>query len=127
MGRVVHFEIHAADPARCAAFYTAAFAWTCVEHKAIDYWTVETGAGAGIDGGIFKRRGPDPEEGQPVNAYVCSIGVPDIGAAIGAVEAAGGRLTVPRFPIPGVGWGAYVKDTEGNIVGLHQADSSAGR
>lgn len=125
MGRVVHFEIHAAEPARCAAFYAKAFGWACQEIPAIDYWTVETGEGAGISGGIFRRQGPEPADGQPVNAYVSSIAVADVDAAAAAVAAAGGRIVVPRFAIPHVGWGAYFKDSEGNIVGLHQADSSA--
>jgi predicted enzyme related to lactoylglutathione lyase len=30
------------------------------------------------------------------------------------------------MPIPGVGWLAYCKDTEGNIFGLMQADPKAG-
>jgi hypothetical protein len=27
--------------------------------------------------------------------------------------------------IPGVGWQAYCKDTEGNLFGIHQADTNA--
>jgi hypothetical protein len=29
------------------------------------------------------------------------------------------------MPVPGVGWLAYCKDTEGNIFGMMQADKSA--
>jgi len=29
------------------------------------------------------------------------------------------------MPIPGVGWLAYVKDSEGNVFGMMQADSNA--
>jgi uncharacterized protein len=32
---------------------------------------------------------------------------------------------VPKMPIPGVGWLAYIKDTEGNILGMMQPDPSA--
>jgi uncharacterized protein len=32
---------------------------------------------------------------------------------------------VPKMPIPGVGWLAYFKDTEGNIVGVMQPDANA--
>jgi predicted enzyme related to lactoylglutathione lyase len=28
--------------------------------------------------------------------------------------------------IPGVGWQAYIKDPDDNILGLHQADAGAG-
>jgi len=37
----------------------------------------------------------------------------------------GGSQVVPKMPIPGVGWLAYCKDTEGNIFGLMQADPNA--
>ena len=42
-------------------------------------------------------------------------------AAIGA----GGSIAVPKMAVPGIGWLAYVKDTEGNILGVMQADSAA--
>jgi uncharacterized protein len=32
---------------------------------------------------------------------------------------------VPKMPIPGVGWVAYFKDTEGHIFGAMQADATA--
>jgi predicted enzyme related to lactoylglutathione lyase len=32
---------------------------------------------------------------------------------------------VPKAPVPGVGWLAYVTDTEGNVLGLMQEDASA--
>lgn len=30
------------------------------------------------------------------------------------------------MPVPGVGWLAYCKDTEGNIFGMMQPDTKAG-
>ena len=135
MNRVIHFEIHAADPARAAEFYRQVFGWDIQEWKIPGvevpeekrYWVVTTGpAGApGIDGGIVVRRGSAPAEGQPVNAYACTIGVESIDASIGKVLAAGGAPAVPKMPIRGVGWLAYCKDTEGNIFGLMQEDPSA--
>ena len=32
---------------------------------------------------------------------------------------------IPKRPIFGVGWHAYVRDTEGNLVGVMQADTNA--
>jgi predicted enzyme related to lactoylglutathione lyase len=37
----------------------------------------------------------------------------------------GGTLALPKMPIPGVGWLAYVKDPDGNIFGLTQPDTTA--
>jgi predicted enzyme related to lactoylglutathione lyase len=41
------------------------------------------------------------------------------------VIVAGGEIVVPKFTIPGVGYGCYFTDTTGMIVGLHEADESA--
>ena len=30
-----------------------------------------------------------------------------------------------KLPVPGVGWSAYVLDSEGNTIGLFQPDPSA--
>ena len=70
MNRVIHFEIHASDPERTAAFYRAVFDWDIVERRIPGvelppehrYWLVTTGADAerGINGGILVRRGPAP-------------------------------------------------------------------
>ena len=36
-----------------------------------------------------------------------------------------GHVAVAKMPIPGMGWLAYAKDTEGNIFGMMQPDPSA--
>lgn len=125
MGRVIHFEIHADDPERALGFYSTVFGWTAQHVPGMDYWLIDAGAGEGIGGGLLRRHGPPPAEGQPVNSFVCTIGVENVDAAVRAALAAGGALALPKMAIPGVGWQAYVKDTEGNIIGLHCADSSA--
>lgn len=125
MARVVHFEIHAENPERAARFYQQAFGWRFEHIAALDYWLAFTGEGPGVDGGLLRRRGPAPADGQPVNAFVCTLGVDDLDAAMAAGEKAGGTVAMPRMPIPGVGYVGYLKDTEGNIFGLHQADPDA--
>ncbi len=125
MARVVHFEIHAENPDRAMAFYSAVFGWKFTHLPQIDYWLISTGEGAGIDGGLMLRQGPPPSEGQPVNAYVCTLAVDDLDEAMKAGVAAGGSVALPRMPIAGVGYVGYLKDTEGNIFGLHQADPNA--
>lgn len=135
MSRVIHFEIHAADPERAAAFYQAVFQWKIAEWKIPGvempsenrYWIVNTGEAPepGINGGILIRRGPPPTSGQAVNAYVCTIGVASLDEAMARAEAAGGTLALPRMAIPGVGWLAYWKDPEGNLFGMMQEDPRA--
>jgi uncharacterized protein len=127
MGRVIHFEIHAADPARAIGFYQSLFGWRFQQWGEQAYWLVITGADGtpGINGGLVPRRGPAPAEGQAVNAFVCTVDVADLAATLVQAQAAGARLALPTMPIPGVGWLAYVHDTEGNLLGLMQSDPTA--
>ncbi len=127
MSRVVHFEIHAENPARASQFYNTVFGWVIQKMGDLDYWLITTGAPeqAGINGGLFPRRGPAPVDPNPVSAFVCSIDVDAIDDAMARVLAAGGTVVVPKRAFPGVGWSAYCKDTEGNIFGLSQTDPTA--
>lgn len=127
MPRVVHFEIHAADTDRAIRFYTEVFSWKFERWPDHDYWVIKTGEDSqkGIDGGLVPRRGPDPAEGQPVNAYPCTVEVDDLNDYLAKAQGAGGKIALPRMPIPGVGWLAYCHDTEGNLFGLMQPDAAA--
>jgi predicted enzyme related to lactoylglutathione lyase len=136
MNRVVHFEIHAADPEGAARYYRQVFGWDVREWtvpgvdvpKENRYWLVNTGSEPepGINGGILFRRGAPPADGQAVNGYVCTIGVASVDEYVDKAVSAGGSIAVPKMPIKGVGWLAYCKDPEGNIFGLMQADKNAG-
>ncbi|MFJ7215694.1 VOC family protein [Amycolatopsis sp. NPDC098790] len=125
MPRPVHFEIHASEPERAVAFYSAVFGWKFERWGEAPYWVISTGEGDGIDGGLVPRVGPAPEESAPVHGYVNTIAVADLDATLAAVNDAGGALALPKSPVPGVGWLAYCKDTEGNIFGMLQPDSEA--
>lgn len=126
MPRPVHFEIHAADPARAQAFYELVFGWLFQQWGENPYWLIQTGDGPGIDGGMVPRRGPQPAPDAPVAAFPLTMDTTDLDATLKAVLAAGGTVVVPRSALPGVGYTAYCKDTEGNIFGLMQSDESAG-
>ena len=120
MPRVVHFEISADNPERAIAFYEGIFGWKINKWDGpIEYWLVSTGDGEpGIDGGIMRR---EPSIDNTVN----TVDVPDIDEYIAKIEQAGGQLTQPKMTIPGVGYAAYLKDTEGNIFGIMQNDPNA--
>ena len=62
---------------------------------------------------------------QAVNSYVCTIDVPNLEQYASKVTANGGINVVPRMGIPGVGWLAFYKDTQGNIFGMMQNDPNA--
>ena len=128
MPRIVHFEIHASDPERLAEFYRQLFGWKISKWDGpMEYWLIETGGKdePGINGGLMRRQGGPPTDGQAVNAFVCTADVPSLDDVVARLEGLGGRLALPRMAVPGIGWLAYVKDPDGNIMGAMQADSSA--
>lgn len=120
MGRVIHFEIPADNAERAIEFYKKMFNWSF--HKwdgPMPYWMIATGAKSepGIDGAIMPRQHP----GQSPNNVVQ---VDSIDEAMAAVKINGGELLTPKIPIPGIGFYANCKDTEGNPFGVMQPDPS---
>lgn len=114
---IVHFEIPADDVARAQKFYQQAFGWKISDPFKMDYFFVETRKKGeeGINGGLMQRKMP----GQPFMNY---IAVKDIDASLKKVEGAGGSICMPKTEIgAGMGWIAAFKDTEGNMMGFHQA------
>lgn len=125
MNRVIHFEIHAADPERATQFYETLFGWTFRKWDGpMPYWLVMTGPDdqPGIHGGMVLRQCAPPTEGQAVNAFVCTVDVSSVDEIVAKAPIAGGQIALPKMPIPGVGWLAYIKDPEGNLLGLMQND-----
>jgi uncharacterized protein len=128
MPRPVHFEIHADDPERAIDFYGKLFDWSFSKWDGpMPYWLVTTGEDGtpGINGGLMKRPGPGPTEGQAVNAYVCTIDVDNLDQSVARATELGAAIALPKMPIPGIGWLAYIKDSEGNILGMMQMDHAA--
>jgi predicted enzyme related to lactoylglutathione lyase len=120
--RVVHFEVSAEKPERAVKFYEKVFGWKIVKWEGpVEYWLITTGKQGepGIDGGLGKREAGD--EAGTVN----TIDVPSVDEFAKKVEQNGGKVVVPKHAIPGVGWIAYFKDSEGNMFGIMQDDPSA--
>jgi uncharacterized protein len=123
MGRVNHFEIHAQDPERAARFYSAVFGWKFTKWDGQqEYWLIETGPDSepGINGGMRRRTKPSACDA-PIAAYVCSITVGSVDEQLAQVKSAGGSVLSPKTAIPGFGWYAACKDTEGNHFEMFQA------
>jgi hypothetical protein len=121
MSRVTHFEIPADDPERAIRFYETVFGWTIEKWDGpIEYWLIITGPEdqPGIDGGLARRE--DPEIG-----VENMIDVSNLEESLENVTANGGKVIRPKIPVPGVGWVAYIKDTESNIFGLMESDPDA--
>ncbi len=108
------------------SFYSGVFGWRFKQwHETVAYWTIETGSAGepGIDGGLLPRRGALGDPAVP--AYICTIEVEDLDQTLKTAQAMGAALVRPRLAIPGIGWLAYLKDTEGNTFGIMQADPQA--
>jgi len=120
MNRPIHFEIPAEDPQRAIAFYEKVFGWKFTPWGgAAEYWTIRTGdSQPGIDGGLMRRR-------DPAQPCANTMDVEDLDASSVVIEGAGGQCVLPKMPIPGIGWLAYFKDTEGHIFCVMQADAPA--
>lgn len=127
MSRIVHFEIHASDPQASIAFYTDVFGWTFTRWGGVDYWLVQTGPSGepGIDGGLVLRRGPPPGAADAVGSFVCTMAVDSLDDTLAQAQRAGATVALPRMPVPGVGWLAYLKDPDGNLFGVMQRDPQA--
>jgi predicted enzyme related to lactoylglutathione lyase len=72
----------------------------------------------GINGGIMRSK-------EVFSGTVNSVDAPDIDAYIKKVKQHGGEIVVEKHVIPGVGYGAYGKDVEGTLFGIHQEDPEA--
>ena len=127
MPRVIHFEIHADDPERAAKFYTDLFGWTITKWGGpMEYWMVVTGPDGqpGINGGLMKRQHPlSGNDG--VMAYVCTVDVDDLDRFMAKAQQLGAKVALPKMPVPGIGWLAYMGDTDGNVFGMMQNDPNA--
>ena len=131
MSRVVHFEIQVDDMERAQAFYSDVFGWEFQDWSSsvggVPYWGAITGPDdkLGINGGLLMRPAPAPAPHQGANAFVCTMQVDDYDATEQKILAAGGSVALPKMALVGMAWQGYYLDTEGNTIGLHQADPEA--
>jgi predicted enzyme related to lactoylglutathione lyase len=121
MPRVVHFEIITDDADRISKFYEKVFDWKVQKWDGpMDYWFLITGdeKEPGIDGAFGMRQSPD-------DVTVNTIDVDDVDKYVKLVEENGGEIVRPKQVVPGVGYLAYFKDTEGNLWGMMHSDPKA--
>jgi len=121
MPKIVHFELNAEDPLRAKSFYEKVFDWKIEKSEMpMDYWMITAGPEdePGISGGLQKRENASDE----VFNY---IGVPSVEEFLKKIEENGGEILTPKSPIPGIGYYAFFKDTEGNRLGIFEEDESS--
>ncbi len=120
MHRVTHFEIPSDNPEPAMKFYSEVFGWKFSQFGDTPYWLANTGPDdkPGIHGGLMKKNHPS----QPLTN---AIEVDDLDVMLTSISSHGGVVVVDKMPIPGVGWYAYFKDLDGNIMGVMQTDPKA--
>ncbi|GAA2834627.1 VOC family protein [Kribbella solani] len=121
-GRIVHFEVPYDDGERARAFYREAFGWNLMEMPEMNYTMASTGPvneqsmpsePGFINGGMFQRT-------DQLSGPMLTVDVPDIDAAFKAIESLGGERVGEKMPVGDMGFAAYFKDPEGNVLGLWQ-------
>ncbi len=113
-----HFAINADDVDRAKRFYTDVFGWTFTPWGP-GFFQI---AGTGVQGALQGRRELIP--GTRTNGFECTLSVDSIEATEAAVLANGGKVLLPRSPIPTVGTLMFFQDPEGNVFGAMQYEDS---
>ena len=111
------FAIHVDDIDRARRFYEAVFGWSFEPRGPPGFYLIHTGddADPGIQGLMHKRQ--EPRVGTGLNGLEPTFSVGDLDAVLAAVEANGGRITMPKAPIPTVGVLVRFDDPDGNNIG----------
>jgi predicted enzyme related to lactoylglutathione lyase len=119
-GRVVHFEIPFDDGDRARSFYKETFGWQVQEMPEMSYTLVMSGPSGDsgptesgfINGGMLSR------EQSAGGAPVIVIDVDSIDSTLEKVGGLGGSTVAGKTPVGDMGFAAYIKDPEGNVIGL---------
>jgi|SRR3989344_702623 len=120
MNKVVHFEIPADDVERARKFYKDNFGWEIQPFPEMDYTVVRTVAvdkemmpkeSGAINGGIMKRN-------DKVKNPVVTISVKSIDESLNDIKNSSGSVVQDKTPVGEMGFVAYFRDTEGNVIGL---------
>lgn len=115
------FEIPATDLDRAAKFYETIFGVSLIvmdlPNLKMRMFPIKDNQGVGgavVDSGGFHK--PSATDGP----LIYLNGNPDVQEVLDKVEAAGGKIIVPKTEIsPDYGYMAVFIDTEGNRIGLH--------
>jgi uncharacterized protein len=128
MPTIVHFEIPSDDIERSKKFYNGLFGWhiekwpTENTREGMEYWMITTVDDKGnkvLTGGMMKRMMPQQ---QGITNYIDVKSVQEYSVK---VEQLGGKVRMPKTPVPGMGYFAICTDTENNGFAIWEADDTA--
>ncbi len=113
------FEVSVSDIARATKFYESVFSvqLTQMEMMGMKYAMFPMENMNGKVSGALAESPMHKPSADGVKIYF--NGNPDLDVALGRVEAAGGKVTMPKTNIGENGFMAFFTDTEGNTVAMH--------
>ena len=116
-GQVVHMEFVATDIERAQEFWNGLFEWGLKDSgmPEMDYRMAQVGDGQGV--ALYQGEAGEPK------VY---LDTPNIDVSIARARALGGHAE-DKMAVPGHGWFAACRDTEGNPFHLWQVDPTAGQ
>jgi predicted enzyme related to lactoylglutathione lyase len=118
---IVWFEIPADNLARAKSFYSKLFGWKIKKMPGtkMAYLLIDTGGGNDTpDGGMMERQSPQ----HTITNYV---GVASVDKAAQKVQKLGGKIMMPKSPVPHMGYFVVCQDTEKNIFALWERNEKA--
>ena len=112
------FEIPVKNFSRAKAFYATLLGAEIQEmpHPMYKYGILPGDMMNGVTGGIVEGEGFEPSMKGPL---IYLNGGEDLSVPLSKVEAAGGKILLPKTSIGGNGFMAHITDTEGNKIALH--------
>ena len=120
-GKVVHFEVPFDDGDRARGFYEEIFGWQLQTMPEMGGYTLVMSGPSGdtgpteagfINGGMLSR------DQAATPGPVIVVDVDSIDATLEKIGGQGGSTVVGKTPVGDMGFAAYFKDPEGNVVGL---------
>jgi uncharacterized protein len=119
-----HFSIGCDDVERGRTFYEHVFGWQIEPWGPPDYYLIlPEFPNRSVTGDLYQRQNRGEADGR--HGFVCTFGVEDLKPIVTAVVAHGGSIEDSEFRIEGVGNLVYIRDTEGNRVGVMRYDRAA--
>jgi uncharacterized protein len=119
--KVIHLEIPADDTGRAREFYGELFGieWQQAFEGEGPEYHMYGDQEEGYGGGLYPRQGADDDR---IRLY---FNTEDIDGTLDRVRELGGSVEEEKNPVPGMGWYAHVRDTEGNKFSFWQSDENA--
>jgi len=115
---ITWFEIPAADFPRAIRFYETVLGTALIHEAAWPNLAIFPYQRPGISGAIAYGEDFRPASDGTIIYLNCNG---RFDAVLSRVEDAGGAILEPKSHLPGVGWVAQIRDSEGNRIGVHSA------